>query len=67
MDQFVLFHFAIKKNERFYQFSVQPGTPWEDVESALDEIKANIITLKEETIKQEAEKKAKELEKSKEN
>ena len=58
MNQYVLFHFTVTKNDRLYQFAVQPGTPWADVEEVLDEMKASIITLKEDAIKQEAEKKS---------
>ncbi len=58
MNQYVLFHFTVTKNDRLYQFAVQPGTPWADVEAVLDEMKASIVTLKEDAIKKEAEQKA---------
>lgn len=67
MNQYVLFHFTVTKNDRLYQFAVQPGTPWEDVEAVLDEMKASIITLKEEAIKKEAEEKAQSEQKSENN
>ena len=35
MDQAVIFNFAIVKNQRVYQFLVQPGAPWEEVYEAL--------------------------------
>lgn len=56
MNQYVLFNFSLVKNDRIFQFSVQPGAPWEDVEAILDEFKVNVIRLKEEAIAKEAEK-----------
>lgn len=53
MNQFALFHFTIEKNNKLYQFVVQPGSSWEDIESALDEFKTNMQDLKAEAQKQE--------------
>jgi hypothetical protein len=54
MNQFALFHFTIEKNNKVYQFIVQPGSPWEDIEEALKEFQENMLTLKEEAKKNEA-------------
>lgn len=52
MNQFVLFHFAITKNDRIYKFSVQPGAPWEDIEEVFKEFEREFLVLKEEAQKQ---------------
>lgn len=54
MNQFALFHFTIEKNNKVYQFIVQPGSPWEDIEEALKEFQENMLALKEEAKKNEA-------------
>ena len=53
MNQFVLFHFVITKNDRVYEFSVQPGTPWDDIEEVLEEFKEKFRQLKIDTEKKE--------------
>ncbi len=65
MDSYVLFHFAVardfevdgQKSKRVYQFAVQPGSPWEEIESAFEEFKAEFSKLKDESIAAEAAKK----------
>jgi hypothetical protein len=51
MNQFVLFHFTIDKNNRIYQFVVQPGAPWEDIEAVVEEFKIKMLDLKVEAQK----------------
>jgi hypothetical protein len=46
MDSFAFFNFVIKKNDKLFQFSVQPGTPWEEAQSALDDFKSELENLK---------------------
>lgn len=57
MNQFALFHFTITKNDRLFQVLIQPGTPWEDLESVLDEFKEKFSEIKKDQLeKAEAEK-----------
>lgn len=53
MNQFVLFHFTVNKNDRLYQFVIQPGAPWEDIEAVCEEFKTQFLTLKQEAIEKE--------------
>lgn len=46
MDSFAFLNFVIKNNDRAFQFSVQPGCPWEDAQSALDQFKTELDSLK---------------------
>jgi hypothetical protein len=46
MNQAALFHFAVQKNERLYQFIVQPGAPWEELDEALDQLKKEFHELR---------------------
>ena len=48
MDSFAFFNFVIKKNDKLFQFSVQPGCPWEEAQAALDEFKIELEKLKKE-------------------
>jgi hypothetical protein len=57
MNQAVFFHFAIQKQERIYQFIVQPGSPWEEVESVLEDFKKDFNELREKLAAEEAAKK----------
>lgn len=57
MNQFVLFHFTINKNDRVYQFSMQPGVSWEDIEAVCDEFKQEFLKLKQEAIEKELQQK----------
>lgn len=63
MNQYVTFNFATVKNERVYQMVIQPGSPWEDIEVVLHEFQNEFALLKEQALKQEAEKTA-EMDKS---
>lgn len=55
MNQFALFHFTIDKNNRLFQFVIQPGTPWEDIEEVLKEFQEKLLDLKAEAQKQQPE------------
>lgn len=55
MDQFVLFNYVTKINDRVVRIVCEPGTPWEDVYKGVDEI---IQAMK--VVQQEIEKKEKE-------
>ncbi len=46
MNQAALFHFAIQKNDRVFQFIIQPGSPWEEVEQALEQFKKEFQDLR---------------------
>jgi hypothetical protein len=48
MNQFALLHFTITKNDRLFQVVLQPGTPWPDLEEALEEFKAEFLKAKKE-------------------
>lgn len=54
MDQQVLFHFMVKKNDRFFQFIVPPGTQWDEIQSALDEFKSGMVLLEQDAKAKEA-------------
>ena len=64
MDQFLVLHFNIQKNERNYQLMIQPGAPFEDIYAVLDELKDSFKKIQEEQLekervaKEEAEKEA---------
>lgn len=64
MDQFVLLHFAVRKNERLYLFQVQPNSPWEEVYEALDEFKKEFSVLQEQAVKHAQERESKKEEDS---
>lgn len=55
MNQFILMHFTLNKNNRFFELSVQPGAPWEDVQAVLDDFKQHMNDLQQEAIKKEQE------------
>lgn len=46
MDSFAFFNFVIKKSDKLFQFSVQPGCPWEEAQLALDEFKVELDKLR---------------------
>lgn len=46
MDSFAFFNFVIKKNDKAFQFSVQPGCPWNEAQEALDEFKSELEKLR---------------------
>lgn len=58
LNQYALFHFSITKNDRVFQFIVQPGTPWDDLDLALADFKEHFVQLRQETEKKEQEKQA---------
>lgn len=55
MDQFALFNFAVRINNRMYRMVVEPGSPWEDLDEALVQFTSGFKTLKEEAKKKEEE------------
>ena len=65
MNQKILCHFEMMVNEKYYQFSFQPGVVnFDDLDNALMAFKGKIDLLKEQAIAAEAEQKAKEAEQS---
>jgi hypothetical protein len=65
MESYSLFKFAVKrefsvegqeqKSLRLYQFELQPGSPWDEIQSALDEFKSEMLALQDQAkAKQEA-------------
>lgn len=55
MNQFILMHFTLAKNNRFFQLSIQPGAPWEDIQAVLDDFKQEMNDLQQQAIKKELE------------
>lgn len=52
MHEVTLHHFAIQKNERVYQFIIQPGISFEELEAAIEEFKVEFAAKKEALLKQ---------------
>ena len=50
----------IEKNGRMCRMVFEPGTPWDDVESVLDDFRAGFLKIRKEAEEREAEKKASE-------
>jgi hypothetical protein len=46
MDSFAFFNFVIKKDNKIFQFSVQPGTPWQEAHVVLDQFKDELEKLR---------------------
>lgn len=61
MNQKVLCHFELLVNEKYYQFSFQPGVVnFDDIENAFEAFKAELAVLKEKAVEaQQAEADAK--------
>jgi hypothetical protein len=59
MNQALLFDFSLEKNGRVYQFLIQGGAPWEEVDEVLDQLKKEFVVLRAEVVARE-EAKAKE-------
>lgn len=55
MNSWTMYNFAAvrdfeandQKNQRVYQFSLQPGAPWDEIEGVLEEFKTEMKRLKE--------------------
>ena len=47
MNHYALFHSALQTNDKYYQFSWQPGTPWTEIYAALDQFKTELAALEE--------------------
>lgn len=63
MNQKILCHFEMMVNEKYYQFSFQPGVVnFDDLDNALMAFKGQLDILKEQALAAEAEQKAKEAE-----
>jgi len=59
MNQRVMFHFdLLKDNNKFFSFSVLPGTSFDEIDAAFDEFKQEFAKIRE--IAAENEKKAQE-------
>lgn len=54
MDQYVLFNFAFNKDGKFFQFSMQPETSWEQIEAAVEDFKIEFLKLKEKSFADKA-------------
>jgi len=65
MNSWTMYNFAVtrdfeaneQKLQRVYQFSLQPGAPWEEIEGVLEEFKSEMVKLKDQAAAQEAAKK----------
>lgn len=56
MNQRILCHFEMALNEKYYQFSFQPGVVnFDDLDNALEAFKAELAILKEKALAAEAE------------
>ncbi len=51
MDQFISINLVINKENRAYQFIVQPGWEWVEIQSVLDELKVEVENMKQAAIK----------------
>ncbi len=67
MNSYTLFKFAVSRNfefegtkqQRVYQFELQPGSPWEEIEGVLGEFKEEFLKLRDQAKeKEEADKAA---------
>lgn len=55
MNQYVAFKFVLQKeNKNLYVFECLPGSPWAEIEEAIDEIKSELLKLKADALAQEA-------------
>lgn len=45
MQQHLVLHFSIVKNERVYQLMLQPGSPYEELKEVLEQFKADFDEL----------------------
>ena len=60
MNQRILCHFELLVNEKYYQFSFQPGVVnFDDLDGALAAFKAELDILKEKAVAAQEEQKAK--------
>lgn len=57
MDQFIKFHFTITHNNKIYEFQLDPGSSWEDLEAVLEKFQHQFSILKDASVKAEQEKK----------
>lgn len=65
MNSYALFNFAVtrdfevdgKPQQRVYQLSIQPGAPWSEIYTVLDELKSEFQVLEEQAKTAEKEKK----------
>src|SRR5258708_36643134 len=53
MNQHVMFHFSLVKNERVYQLIIQPGAPWQEIEEVMEEFGKEFLRLKKEAQEKE--------------
>ena len=58
MNQHLVIHFSVVKNERVYQLMLQPGSPYEEAVEALKEIQQGILDLQKQAQEREAQEKA---------
>jgi hypothetical protein len=67
MNQFLVFHFNINKNDKNFQLMMQPGCSYEEVAEVLEQFKVEFVELqrlakeKEEADKAAAEKQVEEV------
>lgn len=59
MNQIVLYRFNEIVNEKYYEFSCQPGTTYDEIDAIFVEFKKQFEILKENALKAEAEAKEK--------
>lgn len=59
LNQAIVFHFALTKNDRVYVFQVMPGSPWEEIDQVFDDLKIEFQKLKEKAAAQAEEQKLK--------
>ena len=58
MNQFLVFHFNISKNDKNFQLMMQPGCSYEEVAEVLEQFKADFVELQRLALEKEAADKA---------
>lgn len=55
MQQHLVLHFSIVKNERVYQLLLQPGSPYEELQEVLEQFKVDFHDLQQQAIEKQKE------------
>ena len=55
MEQFILYNYAVKVNDRMVRIVAEPGTSWEDLFEGIEKLLDEIHVVKEEVEKRERE------------
>ena len=55
VNQHLVIHFSIVKNDRVYQLMVQPGSPYEEAQEVLKEFQEGLLELQKQAQEKEKE------------